>query len=121
MSGQKHSFELHDFLNHILEAIGRIDDYTSALTDDQFYQSLRDQDAVIRNFEVIGEASRNIEKYFPDFVSAHPELPIRSAYDMRNALSHGYFSVDLAIVWQAVHSDLPSLKRNILTVLATSR
>lgn len=69
---------------------------------------------MIRNFEVIGEAGRNIERYFPDFVTAHPELPIRSAYDKRNALSHGYFGVDLEIVWQGIQSDLPVLKENIL-------
>src|SRR5258708_39934211 len=119
-SVQKHSFELRDFLNRILEAIERIDRYTIDLTYDRFCESTRDQDAVIRNFEVIGEASHNIEKYFPDFVTAHPELPIRSAYDMRNSLSHGYFGVDIAIVWQPTPSDLPSFKQNILAVLTTS-
>ena len=118
MSAQKHSFQLNDFLNHILEAIGRIEVYTASLTYAHFCQSTRDQDAVIRNFEVIGEASRNIGRVFPEFVAAHPELPIRSAYDMRNALSHGYFGVDLELVWQAIHRDLPLLKRNIQAVLS---
>ena len=108
MSDRKRVFELNDLVSHILEAIQRIEEYTSSLTYEQFCQSTRDQDAVIRNFEVIGEASRNIEKSFSGFVAAHPELPIRSAYDMRNALSHGYFGVDFAIVWQAIHNDLPS-------------
>lgn len=120
MSGQKPAFELNDFLSHILEAIQRIEEYTSSFTYEEFCQSTRDQDAVIRNFEVIGEASRNIEKCFPDFVAAHPELPIRSAYDMRNALSHGYFGVDLVIVWQAIQGDLALLKRNLLAVLKAS-
>ena len=53
------------------------------------------QDAVIRNFEVIGEASNNIEKHYPEFVVEHPELPLVSAYQMRNAVAHGYFKVDL--------------------------
>jgi uncharacterized protein with HEPN domain len=117
MSLRKHSFELNDFLNHILEAVNRIEGYTTNLTFDEFAQNTRDQDAVIRNFEVIGEASRNIDRNFPDFVAAHPELPIRSAYDMRNALSHGYFGVDLEVVWKTIQSDLPLLKRNILVVL----
>jgi uncharacterized protein with HEPN domain len=120
MSVRKHSFELNDFLNHILEAVNRIEGYTTNLTYVEFAQSTRDQDAVIRNFEVIGEASRNIDRNFPDFVAAHPELPIRSAYDMRNALSHGYFGVDLEVVWQTIQSDLPLLKRNILAVLTSS-
>ena len=53
------------------------------------------QDAVIRNFEVIGVASNNIEKHYPEFVVEHPELPLASAYQMRNAVAHGYFKVDL--------------------------
>jgi uncharacterized protein with HEPN domain len=47
------------------------------------------QDAVIRNFEIIREASNNIEKRFPEFVISHPELPLSSAYQMRNAMTHG--------------------------------
>ena len=119
MSGQKHSFQEKDFLLHILEAISRIEGYTANQTYAEFRVSTRDQDAVIRNFEVIGEASRNLEKYFPDFVAAHPELPIRSASDMRNALTHGYFGVDLAIVWQAIQRDLPPLKANVQLILST--
>ena len=67
------------------------------------------QDAVIRNFEVIGEASNNIEKRHPDFAAAHPELPLSFAYQMRNAVAHGYFKVDFEIVWQTVQRDLPGL------------
>jgi uncharacterized protein with HEPN domain len=55
----------------------------------------------------------NIARRFPDFVDAHPELPLRSAYDMRNALSHGYFGVDLQILWRAIRRDLPELRRGI--------
>ena len=55
------------------------------------------QDAVIRNFEIIGEASNNIEKRHSEFVKAHPELPFSSAYQMRNAMAHGYFKVDFEI------------------------
>jgi uncharacterized protein with HEPN domain len=54
------------------------------------------QDAVIRNFEIIGEASKNIERLAPEFVAAHPELPLAFAYDMRNLLAHGYYKVDVA-------------------------
>jgi uncharacterized protein with HEPN domain len=56
------------------------------------------QDAVIRNFEIIGEASNNIEKRFPEFVASHPELPLSSAYQMRNAVAHGYFMIPGGLV-----------------------
>jgi hypothetical protein len=61
------------------------------------------QDAVIRNFEIIGEAAQGIRQRYPDFIAIHPDLPWRSAYGMRNALTHGYFDVDLEQVWQAIH------------------
>jgi uncharacterized protein with HEPN domain len=54
------------------------------------------QDAVIRNLEIIGEASSNSERVAPQFVAAHPELPLTYAYEMRNVLAHGYYKVDLA-------------------------
>ena len=46
---------------------------------------------------------------FPEFAEAHPELPLASAYQMRNAVAHGYFKVDLEIVWRTIQSDLPAL------------
>jgi len=103
------SQRLCDYLTHILEAIERIEEYVSDLDETAFLNSKLVQDAVIRNFEIIGEASNNIEKRFPDFVAAHSELPLSSAYQMRNALAHGYFKVDFEIVWKTIHRDLPGL------------
>ena len=100
---------LPDYLNHILEAIERIEEYVSELDEMAFLGNKLVQDAVVRNFEVIGEASNNIEKRFPEFVAAHPELPLASAYQMRNAVAHGYFQVDFEILWKTIHRDLPGL------------
>lgn len=83
---------LSDYLTHILEAIERIDRYT---------------DAVIRNLEIVGEASNNVGKHYPEFAAAHPELPLAFAYQMRNAVAHGYFKVDFEIVWKTIQRDLP--------------
>ncbi|ATE60079.1 HepT-like ribonuclease domain-containing protein [Thauera sinica] len=102
---------LVDYLSHIVEAIGRIDRYTADLNEIAFLQNEMVQDAVIRNFEIIGEASHNIETHYPEFATAHPELPLAFAYQMRNAIAHGYFKVDLEIVWKTIHSDLPGLSR----------
>jgi uncharacterized protein with HEPN domain len=71
------------------------------------------QDAVIRNFEIIGEASRNIERLFPEFIKEHTDIPFIDAYEMRNALSHGYFKVDLDILWKTIQVNLPDLKVQI--------
>lgn len=75
------------------------------------------QDAVIRNFEIIGEASHNIEVNFPAFALAHPELPLAFAYQMRNAVAHGYFKVDLEIVWKTVQNDLFGLYTQVQQAL----
>ena len=99
-----------DFLGHILEAISRIGRYTDQMNIADFQENELVQDAVIRNMEVIGEACGNIRKLAPAFVQSHPEVPWSSAIGNRNALSHGYFSVDLKLVWATVKSDLPTLK-----------
>lgn len=73
----------------------------------------RCRDAVIRNLEVIGEACNNVAKNHPAFASEHSVVPWGFAYEMRNALAHGYFTVDHAIVWQTIQQDLPKLKSQI--------
>lgn len=71
------------------------------------------QDAVIRNIEIIGEASHNIEVHYPEFAAEHPTLPLAFAYQMRNAVAHGYSKVDLQIVWRTVQNDLPGLFQQV--------
>ena len=68
---------------------------------------------MIRNLEVVGEASNSIEKYHPEFAASHPELPLAFAYRMHNAVAHGYFKVDLGIVWKTIHGDLPLFREQI--------
>jgi len=104
---------LPDYLGHILQAIERIERYTHDVDEVGFMQNEMVQDAVIRNLEVIGEASRNIERDCPDFAAAHPELPLSFAYEMRNALAHGYFKVDFGIVWKTIENDLPDLRQQV--------
>ena len=67
------------------------------------------QDAVIRNIEIIGEAAKYLERQHPQFAAEHPAVPWAVIYAMRNRVSHGYFEVDLQIVWNTV-SDLPGLE-----------
>ena len=107
---------LADYLAHILEAIERIDRYTEDMDEVAFLGNQMAQDAVIRNFEIIGEASNNIEKHSPQFAAAHRELPLAFAYQMRNAVAHGYFKVDLEIVWNTIHSELPRLYQQVREV-----
>lgn len=111
---------LADCLAHVLEAIERIERYTQDMDDLAFLANQLVQDAVIRNFEIIGEACNNIEKRYPTFPLEHPEMPLAFAYQMRNAVAHGYFKVDFEIVWKTIHGDLPSLRAQVTEALAAA-
>lgn len=110
-----------DYLGHILSAIARIERYVSDMDEASFSREAMVQDAVIRNLEIIGEACRNIARADPGFVEAHPEVPFSIAYEMRNALAHGYFKIDLAIVWRTIENDLPSLRESVGPLLEALR
>jgi len=106
-----------DYLGHILEAIERIHLYIEDMSEVAFQEDRKTQDAVIRNFEIIGEAAHNIERYHAQFAAAHPDVPWAVVYTMRNRVSHGYFQVDLGIVWNTIHADLPQLHAQIRKLL----
>ncbi len=109
---------LFDYLDHILQAINRITAYVDDMDETTFCQSNLTQDAVIRNFEIIGEASHKIEQRYPDFAAQHAEVPWVITYEMRNVLAHGYFKVDLSLVWRTIERDLPQLEAQISKLLS---
>ena len=111
---------LKDYLGHILIAIDRINQYLDEMNETAFAQDQRTQDAVIRNFEIIGEASRNITKHYSDYAAKNSHVPWDIAYEMRNVLAHGYFGVDIGIVWKTIENDLPILKAQITALLQTT-
>jgi uncharacterized protein with HEPN domain len=105
------TLRLEEYLKHVLKAIDRIQTYCGDMSEVSFISSQITQDAVIRNFEIIGEASKNIERVAtPEFLALNSDLPLSFAYDMRNLLAHGYYKVDLEVVWKTIEADLPNLK-----------
>lgn len=98
------------FLRHILESIDAIGRHAAGQTLDTFLNSLKDQDAVIRRLEIIGEAVKNLPE---GFKHAHPEVPWTKIAGMRNVLIHEYFVVDIPAVWGTVQDDLPTLKKQL--------
>ena len=112
---------LGDYLGHILDAISQIQNYCEDLDEVTFLKNRMIQDAVIRNFEIIGEASKNVERVAPEFVVAHPDLPLAFAYDMRNLLAYGYYKVDVAVVWKTNERDLPYLQQQVTLAIRNLR
>ena len=110
----KHPERVEDYLDHIAQAIQRATEYIEGVGSlAAFQQSQHDQDAVIRNIEIIGEAANRIQRDTPEFVAAHPELPWVEMRGMRNKVIHNYFDVNLSVVWNTVKDDLPRLKQQI--------
>jgi uncharacterized protein with HEPN domain len=118
---EKKAPRVPDYIEHILEAITRIEAYVNGLDQSAFVGNTLVQDAVIRNFEVIGEAANKIQTADATFAQLHPDLRLEQAYRMRNALAHGYDSVNLRTVWHTIQSDLPILKQQVTAILRASR
>lgn len=102
------------YLRHILEAILQIEQYAAGHTEDSFQNDDLVSDAVVRQIEVIGEASGNLSD---DTKSASQGIRWQDATDMRNFLTHEYFRVDRRIVWQTVVKDIPLMKTEVLRLL----
>jgi uncharacterized protein with HEPN domain len=107
---------LKDFLGHMLQAIHRIEGYIEEHSEVHFLNTPMLQDAVVRNIEILGEASNNLMKRFPEFTTAHPEVPWEAIYYMRNRIIHGYVSIDYELVWIVINKDLPELQSQLLAI-----
>ena len=93
-------------IGHILDAIGKIQAYTDGLTEESFAADTMAQDAVVRNFEIIGEAVRHVPH---EIRKVHQEIPWRDMRNMRNVLTHRYEEIEVPTVWKTVQEDLPPL------------
>ena len=100
----------------IVEAIARIERYVGDVSAEQFYADTKTSDAVIRNLQVIGEAARELST---DPAAADIDVPWDLMTGMRNVLVHGYFRVDLRIVWKTAREDLKPLKDAFMNALAS--
>ncbi|MDA8328613.1 MAG: DUF86 domain-containing protein [Betaproteobacteria bacterium] len=108
---------IRDYLEHIVVAMERIHRYVEDMVEVTFLNDEKTQDAVIRNFEIIGEASHNIERYHQAYAAAHAEIPWMIMYTMRNRVAHGYFKIDLELVWKTIHEELPELHQQIRQIM----
>ncbi|MCX5810105.1 MAG: DUF86 domain-containing protein [Proteobacteria bacterium] len=106
------------FLEDILNAIEKIERYTKNLTLEKLCENDMAIDAIVRNLEIIGEASKNV----PEKVkSKYPFVEWKEAIGFRNVLIHDYFGIDLESVWDTIKNNLPSLKNNIMKALQSEQ
>ncbi len=95
------------YLEDILNSMNRIAEYTADLTFNQFIKNQKTVDAVERNLEIIGEAT----KYIPEKVrKEYPQVPWKEMAGMRDKLIHGYFGVNLEVIWKTSKDRLPAVK-----------
>ncbi len=94
----------------IVEAIEKIERYVLNMEWDTFQADERTCDAVVRNLEIIGEASNRLS---PEFRQRNTSIDWFKIVGLRHRIVHGYFGVDLAIIWQIIQRDLPDLKSEL--------
>jgi len=103
-----------DYLFDILDAIEKSAQFIQGMTVDQFAKDHKTFFAVVRALEIIGEATKNIP---PEIRANYPEIPWREMAGMRDKLIHDYSGVNLSVVWNAAHDELPALEPAIRAVL----
>jgi uncharacterized protein with HEPN domain len=117
----RHPERTQDYLEHILEALERIQRYTSDKSEAEFMASTLLQDGVLRNLGIIGEAAHRLLAEAPEFVAMHPEIPLAKIYATRNRITHAYEEVDMEIVWNLVLYDVPNLRPKIAAAIEELR
>jgi uncharacterized protein with HEPN domain len=105
------------YLQHILDSIELIQEYTFEFDIDKFLQNKLVQDAVIRNFEIIGEATKKLDNTFRE---KHSDIEWKKISGMRDKLIHDYLGVDIFAVWRVIEQILPDLKSKIQLIISSN-
>jgi uncharacterized protein with HEPN domain len=102
------------FLYDIKESLDKIEDFTTGISLDDFEQDVKTIDAVLRNLEIIGEASKHIPKSISE---RYTNVDWKAIREMRNIIAHEYFGVRLEIIWKTIEERLPELKETIEKII----
>lgn len=107
---------LPDYLDHIRQAASDALSFVEGLAKADFVADKRTQQAVIMSLIIVGEAAAKVMDGFAEFTQAHSEVPWRSMRNMRNRMAHGYFDINLDVVWETVQEWLPQLLQQLPVV-----
>jgi uncharacterized protein with HEPN domain len=110
-----------DYLDHMLEAAQQAHIYLEGLDKADFLEDKRTQQAVILNLVILGEAVTKLINQDEPFVDHYPDVPWRSMKGMRNRLAHGYFDINLDVVWDTVQTALPRLLAQLPAIRDAAR
>ncbi len=102
------------YLYDIAECCRKIAEYVDGVAEDAFKQNSLLQDAVVRNIEIIGEASKCLSS---ELRAASPQIEWKEIMRMRDKIVHHYFKIDVGVVWQTVSLDVPEMKIQIDSIL----
>jgi len=104
---------LVDYLDHMINAADLACSYIEGMSKEEFLGDNRSQQAVTMNLVIIGESAARLLADHADFIDAHPDLPWKSMKGMRNRIAHGYFEINIDVVWETVQSALPNLVQKL--------
>lgn len=104
---------LPDYLDHIRQSAEDACSFVDGLGKEDFLADKRTQSAVVMSLVVIGEAATKVMDRYTGFTDEHPEVPWRSMRGMRNRIAHGYFEINLEVVWDTVQTALPELLEHL--------
>jgi uncharacterized protein with HEPN domain len=115
------AYRAADYLDHMIEAAQQACFYVSRQDKTDFLMDRRTQQAVILNLVILGEAVTKLISQDAQFVARYPAVPWRSMKGMRNRLAHGYFDINLDMVWDTVQTALPQLLEQLPAIRDTAR
>lgn len=107
-----------DYLQHMADAAAAALSYVDGMDKAVFLVDRRTQQAVLHNIMVIGEAATQLAQAAPDWVASQPQIPWQGLRGMRNRIAHGYFDVNLELVWNTLQLAMPDLLPKLAAVRA---
>ncbi|WP_294254862.1 DUF86 domain-containing protein [uncultured Comamonas sp.] len=107
---------LPDYIDHMQQAAADACGFVVDMTRDEFEADKKTQQAVIMSLIILSEAATKVMDCYSDFAAANSDVPWRAMRGMRNRIAHGYFDINIDVVWDTVKIALPELQKKLIAV-----